>query len=386
MIPRKAEHEIKALAAQFKAVAVVGPRQSGKTTLVRSVFGHKPYVNLENPDIRRYAMEDPRGFLSNYQQGAIIDEAQRVPELFSYLQQILDETASHGLFIITGSNNFLLQESISQSLAGRVGYLYLLPLSLDEIGDKESNSNTLLFKGGYPALYNEETNPAKWYVNYISTYVERDVRLLKNITDLVAFERFLRLCAGRIGQLLNMSSLAVEVGVDVKTIGSWISVLETSFIVFRLQPYHENYNKRVVKMPKLYFYDTGLAVALLGVENVGQLALHPFRGSLFENMIVIDFLKRRYNAGKSNNLFFWRDNVGNEVDLILAEGNTRIPIEIKSGQTVTSDYMKGILFWNKMTQTEGGFVVFGGDMMQNRSSGIRIVPYKEMNTIASDDV
>jgi hypothetical protein len=172
MIPRKAEHEIKALAAQFKAVAVVGPRQSGKTTLVRSVFGHKPYVNLENPDIRRYAMEDPRGFLSNYQQGAIIDEAQRVPELFSYLQQILDETASHGLFIITGSNNFLLQESISQSLAGRVGYLYLLPLSLDEIGDKESNSNTLLFKGGYPALYNEETNPAKWYVNYISTYVE----------------------------------------------------------------------------------------------------------------------------------------------------------------------------------------------------------------------
>jgi predicted AAA+ superfamily ATPase len=381
MIIRKAEEEIKVLAAQFKAVAVVGPRQSGKTTLVRSVFKSKPYVNLENPDVRRYALEDPRGFLSNYPEGAILDEAQRVPELFSYLQQILDETPGRGLFIITGSNNFLLQESVSQSLAGRVGYLYLLPLSLDEIAGKESNINALLYRGSYPALYNEDTDAGKWYANYISTYVERDVRLLKNITDLVTFERFLRLCAGRIGQLLNMSSLAVEVGVDVKTINSWISVLETSFIVFRLQPYHENFNKRVVKMPKLYFYDTGLAVALLGIENAGQLSLHPFRGSLFENLIVIDFLKRRYNTGKSNNLFFWRDSAGNEIDLLLAIGSNKIPVEIKSGQTVTSDYTKGILFWNKMTKTEGGFIVYGGDMMQNRSNGIRIVPFKEIDTI-----
>jgi predicted AAA+ superfamily ATPase len=384
MIPRKAEHEIKVLATQFKAVAVVGPRQSGKTTLVRSVFGHMPYVNLENPDIQRYALEDPRGFLSNYPQGAVLDEAQRVPELFSYLQQILDETATYGLFIITGSNNFLLQESISQSLAGRVGYMYLLPLSLEEISDKNQNSNTLLFKGGYPALYNEATDPVKWFANYIRTYVERDVRMLKNITDLVVFERFIRLCAGRIGHLLNMSNLAVEVGVDTKTIGSWISVLEASFIVFRLQPYHENYNKRIVKMPKLYFYDTGLAVALLGIENADQLTLNPFRGNLFENMIIIDFLKRRYNAGKSNNLFFWRNNVGNEIDLLLAKGNIRIPIEIKSGQTVTGDYFKGIQFWNKMTQTEGGYVVYGGDMLQKRSNGIMVVPYKEMNTIAID--
>jgi len=384
MIPRKAEDEIKVLATQFKAVAVVGPRQSGKTTLVRSVFGHMPYVNLENPDIQRYALEDPRGFLSNYPQGAVLDEAQRVPELFSYLQQILDETATYGLFIITGSNNFLLQESISQSLAGRVGYMYLLPLSLEEISDKNQNSNTLLFKGGYPALYNEATDPVKWFANYIRTYVERDVRMLKNITDLVVFERFIRLCAGRIGHLLNMSNLAVEVGVDTKTIGSWISVLEASFIVFRLQPYHENYNKRIVKMPKLYFYDTGLAVALLGIENADQLTLNPFRGNLFENMIIIDFLKRRYNAGKSNNLFFWRNNVGNEIDLLLAKGNIRIPIEIKSGQTVTGDYFKGIQFWNKMTQTEGGYVVYGGDMLQKRSNGIMVVPYQEMNTIAID--
>ena len=288
MIKREAETELLILANQFKAVAVIGPRQSGKTTLVRMVFKDKPYANLENPDIRKFAMEDPRGFLSNYPKGAVLDEIQRVPELFSYLQQILDDSTTNGLFVLTGSNNFLLQESISQSLAGRVGYLFLLPLSLQEINDQEFNINQLIFKGGYPALYNETTEPAKWYPNYIRTYVERDVRLIKNITDLFAFERFLRLCAGRIGQLFNMSNLAIEVGVDVKTISSWIGILETSFIVFRLQPYHANFNKRIVKMPKLYFYDTGLAVALLGVENAEQLKLHPFRGSLFENMVVIN--------------------------------------------------------------------------------------------------
>ncbi|MDA3905335.1 MAG: ATP-binding protein [Bacteroidales bacterium] len=382
MIPRTAEKEIRALALQFKAVAIVGPRQSGKTTLVRMIFKDKPYVNLENPDIRLFAIEDPRGFLSNYPQGAILDEAQRVPELFSYLQQILDESTIMGMFVITGSNNFLLQESISQSLAGRVGYLNLLPLSLEEINDNESSSNQLLFKGGYPALQSENILPSKWFANYIRTYVERDVRLLKNISDLVTFERFLRLCAGRIGQLLNMSSLSVEVGVDVKTISSWISILETSFVLFRLQPFHKNFNKRIVKMPKIYFYDTGLAVNLLGIENIGQLDLHPFRGSLFENMIVVEFLKRRYNAGKTNNLFFWRDNVGNEIDLLLTQGINQIPIEIKSGQTVTGDYLKGIQFWNKMAQSEGGFVVYGGDSTQKRSNNITIVPYNKLKTIS----
>jgi uncharacterized protein len=378
MISRKATAELQALVAQFKAVAVVGPRQSGKTTLVRSVFGDKPYVNLENPDTRRYALEDPRGFLSGYPDGAIIDEAQRVPELFSYLQQILDENPVPGLFIITGSNNFLLQESISQSLAGRVGYLYLLPLSLEEISDLSGKTNMLLFKGGYPALYNDEIDPGKWFANYIRTYVERDVRLLKNITNLNAFERFLRLCAGRVGQLLNMSSLAIETGVDVKTISAWISVLETSFIVFRLQPWHENFNKRVVKMPKLYFYDTGLAIALLGFENAGQLALNPYRGSLFENMIIVEFLKGRFNSGRSSNLFFWRDNVGNEIDLILENGAERVAVEIKSGQTVTADYFKGIRFWNKITGSQGGYVIYGGETSQQRSDGIRVVPWGEV--------
>lgn len=379
MIQREAEAEIRALAKQFKAVAIVGPRQSGKTTLVRHIFRDKPYANLENPDLRMYATDDPRGFLSNYPDGAVLDEVQRVPHLFSYLQQILDEKSINGLFVLTGSNNFLLQKQISQSLAGRVGYLNLLPLALSEINDYQSNSNQLMFKGGYPVLYNENTDPSKWYANYIRTYIERDVRMVKNITDLITFERFLRLCAGRIGTLLNMSSLAVETGVDVKTISAWISVLETSFVVFRLQPFHENFNKRIVKMPKLYFYDTGLAIALLGIENPGQVELHPYRGHLFENMVIVDFLKKRYNAGKSNNLFFWRDNVGNEIDLLIESGTRPVPVEIKSGQTVTNDYFKGILFWNKISQTEGGYVLYNGDMVQKRSNGITIVPFRDFN-------
>ncbi len=381
MIQREAEAEIRTLAKQFKAVAIVGPRQSGKTTLARHIFGDKPYVNLENPDLRRYATDDPRGFLSDYPRGAVLDEVQRVPELFSYLQQILDESEDHGLFILTGSNNFLLQERISQSLSGRVGYLNLLPLALSEIKDTRSTVNELMYKGGYPVLHSEVAEPAKWYPNYIRTYVERDVRLIKNISDLDTFERFLRLCAGRIGQLLNMSSLAVETGVDVKTIGAWLSVLETSFVLFRLQPYHQNYNKRIVKMPKLYFYDTGLAISLLGIENSAQLALNPFRGSLFENMIIVELLKKRYNAGKSHQLFFWRDNVGNEVDLLINKGNSLLPVEIKSGQTVTDDYFKGLLFWNKITATGGGYIIYGGELKQNRSNGIKVLSFRDLNEL-----
>lgn len=381
MIQREAEKAIIALARQFKAVAIVGPRQSGKTTLVRWLFKDKAYVNFENPDVRLYAIEDPRGFLSNYPNGAIFDEAQRVPEIFSYLQQILDESDTKGLFIITGSNNFLLQENISQSLAGRVGYLNLLPLSLNEINDPSATISQTIFKGCYPSLYKDTIDSNLWYSNYIRTYIERDVRLIKNITNLLVFEKFLRLCAGRIGQLLNLNSLAVEIGVDSKTIRAWIGVLETSFVVFRLQPYHKNYNKRVVKMPKLYFYDTGLASALLGIQNSDQIHLHPFRGALFENMIVVDFLKSRFNVGKTNNLYFWRDNLGKEIDLLMDTGVAIIPIEIKSGQTVTNDFFKGVVYWNKLTEKEGGFVVYGGDMVQKRTNGISVVSYKKMKVI-----
>lgn len=381
MVYREAEKELQLLSAQVKAVAVTGPRQSGKTTLVKKVFKEKAYVNLENPDLRQFAREDPRGFLSNYPDGAILDEVQRVPELFSYLQQILDEKEQNGSFILTGSNNFLLNSNISQSLAGRVGYLFLLPLDIGEINPGANMSNQLIFKGGYPEIYQKDIDPKKYYDNYIRTYVERDVRLLKNITDLYTFERFLRLCAGRTGQLLNMSSLAADVGVDVKTIGSWLGVLEASFIAFRLYPYHENYNKRIVKMPKLYFYDTGLASALMGIEDVSQLTIHPLRGGLFENLVVVDFLKRLYNNGKQNNLYFWRDNIGNEVDLLIKKGANRYPVEIKSAQTISDEFFKGIRYWNKLTNTEGGYLVYAGDMLQKRSGEVNIVPVHLLNTI-----
>lgn len=377
MITRQAEDELILLSQQFKCVAIVGPRQSGKTTLVKKAFAKKPYVNLEDPDDRVFAVNDPRGFLSNYPQGAIIDEAQKAPDLFSYLQQILDDKNKRGLFILTGSNNFLLQENITQSLAGRVGYLFLLPCTISELNNFD-HSNSVLYKGLYPELYNQEVSIRRFYANYIRTYVERDVRLLKNIGNLNTFESFLRLCAGRIGQLLNMSNLANDVGVDVKTIESWISVLEASFIAFRLRPYHKNFNKRIVKTPKLYFTDTGLACALLGLESDNQLKTHPLRGNLFENLIIVEFLKQRYNKGKTNNLFFWRDNIGNEIDLVYDQYPKPIPIEIKAGKTISSDYFKGLAKWEKMSADHGGYIIYDGDVMQKRSNGIEIIPFSKL--------
>jgi predicted AAA+ superfamily ATPase len=378
MILRTANIELAQLSRQFKVVEVVGPRQSGKTTLVRSQFPSMTYVNFENPDIRLFATQDPRGFLSNYKKGAIFDEIQRVPEIFSYLQQIVDEQNTMGQFIVTGSNNFLLQENISQSLAGRVGYLFLLPLSLQEIKPIEITLNQLLYQGFYPSLYdNPNITPNKWYDNYIRTYIERDVRMIKNITDLLLFEKFVRLLAARIGQLLNMSNLAIEVGVDVKTIQSWIGVLELSFVIFRLKPYHANYNKRLVKMPKIYFFDTGLVCALLNINSSDDLQYHYIKGSLFENMIIIDFLKQRYNRGKNNNLFFWRDNTGNEIDLILDKFKP-LPIEIKSGETVSESYFKGLYHWNKISGNQGGIVVYGGDTSFKKSDQYQLIAYHDI--------
>ncbi len=378
MIFRAATFKVQFLAQQFKAVAIIGPRQSGKTTLAKYVFPEKAYVNFENPDTRLFATEDPRGFLSNYPDGAIFDEAQRVPALFSYLQQILDESLTNGLFIITGSNNFLLQESISQSLAGRVAYLTLLPLTLDEIGVQHTTCNELLVRGAYPGLYKEAIDPNTWYANYISTYIERDVRLVKNINNLLTFERFVRLCAGRVGQLLNMQSLAIEVGVDAKTINTWMGILEMTFVAFRLQPYHKNFNKRLVKMPKLYFYDTGLAAALLGIENSQQLELNPFRGALFENFVILDLIKQRFNQAKASNLFFWRDSAGNELDILIDQTERLIPVEIKSGQTVTPAFFKGLNYWQKLTGEEGGYVIYGGNQMEKRSHGRTVLPYTDL--------
>lgn len=379
MIERATEKELRNLSKQYKAIAVVGPRQSGKTTLVRQVFGNKPYINLENPDVRNFALEDPKGFLNQYKEGAILDEAQRVPQLFSYLQQVLDESKEFSKFIITGSNNFLLQQSITQSLAGRVGYINLMPFSISELGkDRPQNMVELMYKGFYPPLYDKNFEVGKWFSNYIRTYVERDVRQLKNIDNLFIFERFLRLCASRVGQLLNKNSLAIEVGIDNKTIESWIGVLEASFIVYRLKPHHKNFNKRLVKMPKLYFYDVGLACSLLGIQNPEQLDLHPLKGSLFENMVVMDVLKHRYNNGLSDNLYFWRNNIGNEIDLLLDNGIDFISLEIKMGQTITKDYFKGITYLNNLSNSTGGYVVYAGKEYQKRSNGIAVIPYNKI--------
>ncbi len=378
MIKRKTEKELKLLATQFKAVALVGPRQSGKTTLAKYAFPDLPYVSLENPDTRRFAIEDPRGFLSQYKLGAILDEAQRVPELFSYLQEILDETKITGRFIITGSNNFLLQENISQSLAGRIAYMYLLPFSVSELPNKViGDLHKLMYKGLYPPVYDQVVDSGKWYSNYIQTYIEKDVRQIKNISDLNSFERFIRLCAGRTGQLLNMNNLALETGVNGKTIASWIGVLESSFIIHRLPPHHKNFNKRLVKMPKLYFYDTGLLCSLLGISNSEQLQFHYMAGSIFANFIINELIKNRFNRGEKNNLFFWRDNVGHEIDVLIETYNDLMPIEIKSGKTITQDYFKNLLFWQKISKSKNGKIIYAGNEMQKRSNGIEVVGWEE---------
>lgn len=382
MIIRQAENELKKLASQFKAVAVIGPRQSGKTTLAKYVFADKPYANLENPDTRQFALDDPRGFIDQFQNGAILDEVQRVPELFSYLQQILDEDTTPGKFIMTGSNNFLLQQSIAQSLAGRVAYQYLLPFNTVELIDKYyKNAFDFIFKGGYPPIYDQPVDAVNWYANYIRTYVERDVRQLKNITNLNLFGRFLKLCAGRTGQLLNMNSLAIETGVDAKTIGSWLSVLESSFVVFRLQPHHANFNKRIVKMPKLYFYDTGLLSSLLGLQNPDQLTFHPLTGNIFENMAVTELMKQIYNRGSHAQLYFWRDNTGHEIDILIDTGTDLYPIEIKSGKTITSEFFKGLNFWNKISGKEGGTIIYGGDQSQKRSNEINVIQWNMISKL-----
>jgi uncharacterized protein len=378
MIKREAEKELRNLARQFKAVAIVGPRQSGKTTLAKYVFMEKPYVNLENPDTRQFALDDPRGFLDQYPDGALLDEAQRVPGLFSYLQQKLDDDSRPGKFVITGSNNFLLQENITQSLAGRVAYLYLLPFSISELQLEESNdASEFIFRGGYPPIYDQPVDAQKWYSNYTRTYVERDVRQIKNLINLITFERFMKLCAGRTGQLLNMNSLAIETGVDHKTIQSWLGVLESSFILFRLQPHHKNFNKRVVKMPKLYFYDTGLLCSLLGIQNNEQILYHPLAGSIFENMVVTELMKYRFNNLLTPHLYFWRDNTGHELDVLIDHGTGLYPIEIKSGKTITPEYFKGLQYWHKISGTSGGTVIFAGDVQQRRSNGITIFPWNK---------
>jgi len=368
MISRDSSELLKRITASFKAIAITGPRQSGKTTLAKSFFPDKPYVSLENPTHRNLALADPVSFLYAFPRGAILDEVQKAPELFSYLQGILDESSEKGKFILTGSNNFLLLESISQSLAGRVGYLDLLPFSIHESEICPQPPTSLeehIFLGGYPALVHDRANPADWVAGYVRTYVERDVRLIKNISDLNIFQRFLYLCAGRIGQQINLTNLANDTGVDYKTVQSWLGVLQASYIVYTLPPYYKNFNKRLTKTSKLYFYDTGLVCYLLGIKNANELTNHGYRGPLFENFIITELLKNRYNKGQRSNLYYWRDSSGNEVDILIDNGSTQIPVEIKSAATLNLDFFKGLSYWEKLTGQMGGKLVYSGDEGKN---------------------
>lgn len=365
MIGRTLATKAKALHEKFPVLLITGPRQAGKTTLLKSLFSGFPYASMEDPDVRGRFLQDPRGFLENYSNGAFFDEAQRTPELFSYLQGIVDSRPAVK-FILTGSQHFLMMEQITQSLAGRVAILKLLPFSVEELdaaGISFKTPEEAIFFGMYPAVYGKDISPQDFYPSYLETYVERDVRQIKNVGNLNDFMRFTKLCAGRIGQLLNISSLASDAGVSPNTARSWVSILEASFIIYLLMPHFKNYNKRLVKSPKLYFYDTGLACSLLFIEEVVQLKTHFLKGALFENFVINELLKKRLNQGKLSNLYFWRDNHGNEVDLIIESAGGLTPIEMKAGVTQSTSYFSGLNFWNKLSGNppKNSYAIYGGE-------------------------
>lgn len=363
MVKRDAEKKVRLFAKQFRALAIVGPRQSGKTTLAKTIFPKKPYISLEDPDERSLALQDTRFFLSRFKNGAIIDEAQRAPELFSFLQSIIDKSEKNAQFILTGSNNFLLQQSISQSLAGRIGYIDLLPFTLSEIkqsGTIFKQPEEWILKGCYPEIYDRKRKPEIWNPSYTRTYAERDVRQLKNIGNTNQFTKFLRLCAGRTGQLLNINALSIESGLDMRTVQAWLSILESSYIVYQLRPHSTNYNKRLVKTSKMYFHDTGLACSLLGIKTLKELELSHFRGALFENAVINEIQKQNINSIKSSELFFWRDNKGIEIDLLLQTGAKQLPVEIKASHTFNTEFLKNINYWNGLSGNKTGKVIYGG--------------------------
>jgi len=344
-IRRDAAEHVRALSESFPVVTITGPRQSGKTTLCRGLFPDKSYVSLESLDQRAYASNDPRAFLAEYRDGAVIVEVQRVPDLLSYLQTEVDERPQTGRFILTGSANLALLESVSQSLAGRTGLVTLLPCTRREIERFQVDPPSLweqVWRGGFPAIPDRGIAPTDWFETYASTYVERDVRQITNVTDLTAFQTFLGLVAGRTGQLLNLSQVGGETGVTHNTARSWFSVLEAGYVAFRLQPFHANLGKRLVKTPKTYFYDTGLACFLIGIRTAGQLEKHPLRGALFENYIVCEILKSILNKGHRPRLSFYRDHHGHEVDLLVERGDSIAAVEIKSGRTIAGDFFSNL--------------------------------------------
>lgn len=387
MIERDLQTQLLALFSQYPLVAVLGPRQAGKTMLARKAFPALAYVSLEDLDMRHYAAQDPRGFLQQYQSGAIIDEAQLVPSLFSYLQTHVDLADKPGQFVLTGSHNFLLMESISQSLAGRVAILQLLPLSFSELkagGHLPQQYEQLIVTGSYPRIYRDQLEPYAWYQNYIRTYVERDLRQVKNVLDLSSFQLFMKLCAGRVGQTINLSALASECGITHKTAKEWLGVLQVSGLIVLLQPYYRNFNKRLVKMPKLYFVDTGIACALLGITDHQHLHSHFARGALFENLIILELIKTRLNQNQPLDFHYWRDQAGHEVDCVFEIEQMLRALEIKSGRTINSDYFKQLHYWLNLAEGQAaqGFLVYGGDRGYQQQ-GVTILPWQDCAQIFS---
>lgn len=385
MISRDLSKQLRLMAKKMPAIALTGPRQSGKTTLLKETFSGYDYVNLEHPPTRELAIKDPDLFLSQFTKGVIIDEVQRAPELFSYLQVLIDAQKKKGRYILSGSQNFSLLENISQSLAGRVTLFNLLPFSEEELksgGIKIKSVDQLIYKGGYPAIYDRKIAPELFYPSYLSTYVERDVRQIVNVQNLSAFEAFIKLLAGRAGQLLNLNEIGNALGIDHKTVKKWISVLETSFIIYLIQPYHTNFNKRLVKTPKLYFYDTGLACNLLGLDNEKQLISHWAAGALFENFVITELMKSRLNKGAKPQFYFWRDNVGNEVDLLIQEKGKLKAIEIKSSKTYNSNFFKGLVHFSNLAgiSEKDCYLIYSGDLEQKTSNG-HLVNWSKISSV-----
>ena len=385
MILRTATTTLERLAKGFPVIVISGPRQSGKTTLAKSVFSHKTYVSLENPDERAFALEDPKRFLQRFSDGAVLDEVQRCPELLSWLQGLVDERGIMGDFVLTGSAQFDLMAGVTQSLAGRAARVELLPLSATELAAAQqapADLNSALFQGGYPALYDRKLTPQDWFANYIATYLERDVRQLITVRDLSQFQTFVKMCAARSGQLLNLTTLGADCGISSVTAKHWLSVLEASYIVMLLQPHHRNFGKRLVKAPKLYFCDVGLAAWLLGIRDVSTLDTHSARGALFETYVVSELTKQRLNAGQPRDLYFWRDSAGNEVDVLIESAQGLQAIEIKSGSTFASDWSRGLKQWNKVAGEESlqPSLVYGGTQSYARE-GVQVWGWQDIGKI-----
>jgi len=376
MITRKITRQLVQAALDYPVVTIIGPRQSGKTTLAKLTFPDYQYCSLEDPDIRQFALSDPRAFLAQYSSFVIFDEIQRVPELLSYIQGIVDKENIKGQFILTGSHQLKLRADITQSLAGRTALLTLLPLSIDEVKSfllehsiAEMSRDEFLFKGFFPRVYQDNLEPNRAYANYYQTYIERDVRQLINLKNLSLFEKFLKLLAGRVGQVINLNSLSNDVGVSGTTLKEWLSVLEASFIIIKLEPYYENFGKRVIKSAKIYFIDTGLLAYLLDIESPKILGRDPLIGQIFENLVVLDAIKHRLNQGLSPNLYFFRDVQGLEVDLLFKQGSKLIPIEIKSSFTFNKVFAKGIKKFQQLTiNAYTGYIVYAGDFTPTTDS------------------